>query len=113
MHNAPHALVDHERGLSAHTSVVVRLQYNSRRSVKHIEVEDLVLHDKSVEAVQHFLNRGNVAPPMHVHDIDVVGAELLKRVLNGVVHGLEIVAYEGTVLTGSSAFVVSVLLCGD
>lgn len=48
---------------------------------------------------------------MKVEDIDVVGAKLLQRGLNGVMQGLDIVADEGApLLNVGAAFVVGCIL---
>ena len=110
MHDTPHALVDHEGSLSTHASVVVSLRHNPRRGVGNSEVEDLALHDESVEAVHDLLDGASVVPPVDVEDVNVIRAQLSERVVDGVEHRLDAVANECTVLARLSSLVIGGVL---
>ena len=47
-----------------------------------------------MQAVHDFLNGGHVVPPVEVQYVDVVGAELLERGVDGDVQRLYVVARE-------------------
>ena len=56
------------------------------------QIQDFALHDQVIQAVHDLLHATGVVPPVDVEDVDVVRAELLEGVVDGVVHRLEVVA---------------------
>lgn len=88
----PLALVDGERTQAVGARVVVGLDDDPRRRVRHPEVEHLAGGDERVQAVHDLLDGGGKVPPVHVQQVDVVGAQLLQAAVDGDVHALDRVA---------------------
>lgn len=72
--------------------VVVGLDDHPRWRVRHTQVEHLAGGDQRVQAVHDLLDGGGEVPPVHVQQVDVVGAQLLQAAVDGDVHALDRVA---------------------
>ena len=77
-----------------HTSVRIRLCDKPSRAVGHSEIEDFTLFHQIVEAVHDLLDAAGVVPPVKVEDVDVIGAKLPERGVDGVVKGFRVVSSE-------------------
>lgn len=56
------------------------------------EVKDLAGHDELMKVVHDLLDATSVIPPVNVQEVDVRGAQLLQRSLDGEMHRLGVVA---------------------
>ncbi len=56
------------------------------------QVKDLSLGNEVVEAIHDLFDWGFKVPPVHVENIDVIGSKLSQTLLDGDMHGLDVVS---------------------
>lgn len=72
--------------------ILIASSDNVGGGVGDAQVQDLASADEVVEALHDLLARGRVLPPVQVQNVDVIGLELLERLLDGDLHALRVVA---------------------
>ena len=90
-HNVPLSRIDHKWSFTCHLSVGVCFGHDPGRAIRNSKIQDLAFHNQIVKTIHDLLDATCIVPEMDIKQIDVGGSQLLERILNGDVHGLDTV----------------------